>query len=376
MPATDTAGRRSGGFAVAAIQPNSIADELLARMPTSPDAYPQKLDLARDAVLLVRMDAAAYRKASFLDDRVLRPDTQGAWLPTEVIHRAVGRARDGCPVLHYIFHTGHVGSTLVSRLLDEAGSVLSLREPLPLRTLADAHDVLALPESLLSQAQFDRDLALFTTLWRRGYETTRAVVLKATSSAGRLAVPLLAASPASRGIYLNLRAEPYLATLLAGPNSPADLRGHGPARIRRLQARVTSGLALPSLHVLSSGELAAMSWLAESWSQFDALEQHPDRLIALDFDQFLADVAESMRRILVHFDLPADSGYLSEITRSPVLRHYSKAPEYSYTPTARAELLNESRRANRREILQGLAWLERLAHGDSSVAAMVNGKGL
>ncbi len=53
-----------------------IADELLARLPASPDAYPQKLDLVREVVLLVRFDVAAYRAASFLDDRILRPDTR------------------------------------------------------------------------------------------------------------------------------------------------------------------------------------------------------------------------------------------------------------------------------------------------------------
>ena len=98
----------------------------------------------------------------------------------------------GHPV-HFIFHTGHVGSTLVSRLLDETGSVLSLREPLPLRTLADAHDALGHVDSLLSDAQFDRSLAQFMRLWGRGYATTRCVIVKATSSAGRLAAPILSA---------------------------------------------------------------------------------------------------------------------------------------------------------------------------------------
>ena len=49
----------------------------------------------------------------------------------------------------------------MSRLLDEIDGVLPLREPLPLRTLADAHDVLHQQESLLSEARFDGDLALF-----------------------------------------------------------------------------------------------------------------------------------------------------------------------------------------------------------------------
>lgn len=350
----------------------SPADELLARLSASPDAYPQKLDLVGDKVLLVQFDAGAYARASFLDDRILTPTTHGAWIS---VGQAVAAARlvANPRPLHFIFHTGHVGSTLVSRLLAETGVVLSLREPLPLRTLGDAHDVLGQPESLLSGAQFDVLLATFSYLWSRGYDLTRTVVVKATSSAGRLASPLLARAHNARAIYMNLEAEPYLATLLAGQNSPIDLRGHGPGRMRRLQSRIVAPLA--PLHAMSIGELAAMSWLAESWSQADALERFADRVIALDFDRFLADVTESMSRILRHFELTVDGHYLSELSRSPVLTRYSKAPEHAYTPTIRAEVLRESRSYNADEIRKGLNWLERLARVDGGVANILNRPG-
>jgi hypothetical protein len=351
-------------------RPYSIADDLLTRLPGSPDAYPQKIDLNTEMVLLVQFNADAYRSASFLDDRILGPATNGAWVSVGRAAEASRHVTNARP-LHFIFHTGHVGSTLVSRLLDETDGVLSLREPLPLRTLADAHDVLGRPDSLLSNPEFNLILATFIRLWGRGYDATRSVVVKATSSAGRLAVPILTASEASRAIYMNLRAEPYLATLLAGQNSPIDLRGHGPERMRRLQSFVTAPLA--PLHTLSIGELAAMSWLAESWMQHDAVQRFSARTLALDFDQFLSGVADSMGRILRHFELPDDSRYLSAIGRSPVLTRYSKAPEYDYTPNVRAEVLRDSRRRNSEEILKGMVWLERWAKSDNAVAEIVNG---
>ncbi len=126
---------------------------MLGALAASPDVYLQKIDLARDAALLVQLSERAYRAASFLDDRILTPDVKGGWasLPSVLeAARAIGERKP----LHFIFHTGHVGSTLLSRLLDESGCVLSLREPLPLRTLADARDVLELPESLLSPRDF------------------------------------------------------------------------------------------------------------------------------------------------------------------------------------------------------------------------------
>ncbi len=349
--------------------PVSIADGLLARLPASPDAYPQKLDLVGERVLLVRFDEAAYRAASFLDDRILGPHVQGAWLPVGSVADAARRVTDSRPV-HFIFHTGHVGSTLVSRLLDETGEVLSLREPLPLRTLAEAHDVLGLPESLLSHAQFELALTLLMRLWSRGYDRTRSVVVKATSSAGRLHAPILAGNERSRAIYMNVRAEPYLAGLLAGQNSPIDLRGHGPERIGRLQARVDAPLA--PLHALSIGELAALSWLVESWTQRDAVKRFEGRVIAVDFEAFLSNVVDGMRQILGHLDLSRDTRYLAEVGGSPVLARYSKAPEYGYSPNVRAEILRDSRRDNRDQIRKGLDWLDRLARAETAVAAIVN----
>ena len=346
------------------------AADLLTRLASSPDAYPQKIDLYSWMVLVVGLDPAGYRAASFLDDRVLGPSTQGAWLPVADAIEASYRVAHARP-LHFIFHTGHVGSTLVSRLLDETGEVLSLREPLPLRTLADAHDLQGRPDSLLSAAQFELVLGAFMRLWSRGYDSTRSVVVKATSSAGRLAAPILAANDGVRAIYMNLRAEPYLATLLAGQNSPTDLRGHGPERMRRLQARVAVPLA--PLHTLSIGELAALSWVAESWMQREAAARFADRVITLDFDQFLARIVDSLSRILDHFGLSPDPQYLATIGRSAVLGRYSKAPEHAYTPGLRAEVLRDSRRHNAEEIRKGMAWLERFAQADPAVAEIVNG---
>jgi len=122
---------------------------------------------------------------------------------------------------------------------------------------------------------------------------------------------------------------------------------------------------------MSIGELAAMSWLAESRSQHEAVERFPDRVIAIDFDAFLARVPEHMARILGHFGLPADARYLDAVRQSPALTRYSKAPEYAYTPEVRTGILREARHDHRDEIRKGLAWLERIAQANPAVATVV-----
>lgn len=347
------------------------AADLGELLPVSPDAYPQKIDLSSGRVLVIRMDARAYRAASFLDDRVLGPGTHGGWFPVALVAEAAQRARNPRP-LHFIFHAGHVGSTLLSRLLDDTGSVLGLREPLPLRTLADANDTLGRPESLLSTSQFDGLLETMLRLWARGYERTQATVVKATSSAGRIADLLLDGSPQSRAIYLSLRPEPYLATLLGGANSAVDLRGHGPGRMQRLLAG--RDLAVEPLHKLSAGELAALGWLVESLSCTNAIRHAGARVLPLDFDAFLADVAGGIAEVLAHFSLPQDTAWLAAVAKSPLLQQYSKAPELPFTAGERIARLEESRRNNREEIAKGLAWIESLARQDDSVASVLSGR--
>jgi len=350
--------------------PGSIAETLLRQLPLSPDAYPQSVDFARESALVVLLDANSYRTASFLDDRILGPGMSGAWLPFGRVVEASLQVRNARP-LHFVFHTGHVGSTLLTRLLEEGGAVFALREPLPLRTLAQAHDALGRFDSLLSPGAFDVALSTFMRLWSRVYPAMHSVLVKATSAAGRLAAPILAANAGSRAVYMNLRAEPYLATLLAGENSSIDLRGHGPERIRRLQS-YTAG-PLPPLHELSPGELAAMSWLCESCTQRGVAERFPGRVMTLDFDDFLAGVGDSMLCVLAHLALPRNDKTVSAMSASPALTRYSKAPEHTYTPELRAEILRDSRRDNREEIRKGMAWLEARARSDGALARIFNG---
>lgn len=345
-----------------------IAEALLAQLPTTPDVYPHNVDFVRNSVLLIRREVSDYVQASFLDDRSLGQHTVGAWLPIDRVQTALAHTANQRP-LNFLFHTGHVGSTLISRLLDDCGAILPLREPLALRTLAEANDSLPEPESLISAAQFDAALNAFVKAWQRGYDATLAVVLKATSSAGRLATSLLQREPTSRAAYINLRAEPYLATLLAGANSWLDLRGHGAGRLRRLNRRL--GEPVGPLHSLSLGELAAMSWLCETLTQHDCVRAFPERVLPVDFDQFLADVTGGLTAIWSHFQLPGRPR-LDPSQLANRLAQYSKSPTLGYSPEFRAQLLADARRSQAHEMGRGLQWLQALAARNRSVAALQN----
>jgi hypothetical protein len=324
---------------------------------TSPEAYPQKYDPSGDRVLVIAMREAEYRAASFLDDRILTAQTRGQWVPFATL---AGEAVRYARPLHFIFHTGHVGSTLLSRLLDEAPGVLGLREPLPLRTFAELSDAPGQSDAVNTR------LRAFVGWWERGFADTRAVIVKATSSSGRLATRLLAMRPAARAVYLNLKAEPYLATLLAGANALDDLRGFERERGMRLRRMLGRAAAPPR----TVGELAAMSWLAESLTRAETLAD--GRVMALDFDAMLADPGAAAAQVLAHLGIAVPEGFAETIRKSPVLTRYSKAPQqHEYSPALRAQLLAQARREFGEDIREGLRYLEQTAARDGRVAALL-----
>jgi hypothetical protein len=336
---------------------------------SNPSLYPQNLDLARQGVLILQLDEAAFRAASFLDDRILSPQLQGRWVPFAEIEPWLLPPASPRP-LHFIFHTGHVGSTLVSRLLDDVGAVLGVREPLPLRTLAMALGDIDAAHALVGPAQWKALLNFHLACWGRGYADTQSVIVKATSSAGQCCQPILDALPEARALLLNLQPEPYLATLLAGPNSYLDLRGQAQDRAKRLFA-VAPSQARP-LHTLSLGEIAAMTWTVETLVHRDVERRFGSRTMRVDFDAFLEAPDVALREICGHLRLAAPDSSFAHVATSPTLTRYSKAPELDYTPDLRREVLAESRVRNAEEIRNGMRWIETFARQHPDLASTLS----
>ena len=344
-------------------------DQIKNDLLTDPAIYPQNLSFVHEAALILRLDRDTLESASFLDDRILTPETEGLWIK---FNELASLLQDVVPrhPLHFIFHSGHVGSTLISRMIGEASGVLSLREPLPLRVFSQEFDDSDASHALNSESQVERVLAWFTFLWARGYADTQSVLVKATSSASRLMPRLLRAAASVRALCINLRAEPYLAALLAGKNSYIDLRGQASERYRRLSRLGAEPLA--PLHTLALGEIAALTWLAETLTQHAGRAEHGSRILYLDFDEFLASPERATRAICLHFGLNCGEEFIMSVGNSPALRRYSKAPDRPFTPQLRAEILAESRKRNAEQINRGLLWLEHMGRVHPVAAAALS----
>jgi len=313
----------------------------------SPELFPIDLQPATDTAALLQLSRVDYEKASFLDTRL---DRRPVALPPFAELEA---AAHGLPVAcDYIFHIGHVGSTLLSRLLGTHPRVFSLREPLALRTFAQAHA----DPAPWTNAELARRMAVFLALYSRPWTADQRALVKATSLVGEIAGPLLGLAPASRALMMTVAPETYLATILAGPNSRVELRMAAPARLARLARRI--GEPVGRLEDLSEGELAAMSWACEASALAAAAAEHPTRCAWIDFDRFLADPRAGLAAALAHLHGAADPADVERLAGSAYFERYSKAPEYGYGPSVRRQALQAARHEFGAEIRKGLAWLE------------------
>ena len=315
-----------------------------------PELLPFKLDLIGQRVLWVRLTAAQRAAASFLDERALPPAAQGAWWPLASL-----ATRDALKApVDAIFHIGHCGSTLLARLLEAWRPVQVLREPLPLRTLAETWALRERPEARASEAQARELLKALQVAWSRPLDGSSATVVKATSSCNGLVAPLLGSGP-MRIVLLGLPLPTYLAALMKSPDSVHDAAAAAGERLTSLQSTGwAEGIAL---HQLSLPEQCAMGWLAER-VRFDALARGADgaRVLRLDFDRLLDEPRIALTAVAAHLCLPPEG--IEGAMASPAWTRYSKAQSHAYAAADRAHDLRLSRQRFGREIEQGLRWVD------------------
>lgn len=330
-----------------------------------PAWFPQQMDAATNRVLLVRMAEEDYRQASFLDQRMLTRQSQPQWAEWAELEAAdqAGRAD-----AHFIFHIGHVGSTLIARLLGELDGVFALREPQILRNFADLAAQNGTDHAPWSPGQFDARLETAIGWLSRTFAQADRALIKATSFVSEIAAPML--GDTRKALLLTLSPERYIETILAGDNSRQELAMLASSRLQRLHKRL--GSADWKLWELPEPVRAAMSWLSEMMALDAAAETAPaGNTHWLDFDDFLKDPAAQLGEIAAFYGLAGDRDRLSAIAGGPLMTQYSKAPEHGYSPAVREKLLAEARATHQEGIAEGLTWLKDAAARHGAIARLL-----
>ena len=306
----------------------------------------QALDPASGMMRVVEMDRDSYRAASFLDDRMLREQHFAGIVPWNSVAEAI--ASDARRDARWIFHIGHVGSTLVARLLGEIEDVLSIREPRFLR------DVAMLPRN--ARASY---AAATQALFSRTFTDDETALVKATSFVSEIADELVA--PGERALFMYATPRNYIGAILAGPNSLQELAALAPSRAERMKGRVSLE---PQRN---AAEAAAAAWACEMTALETVAERMGDRHIAwADFDAMLPDMPGELARVATLFGFATDR--IEALAAGPLMHRYSKATEYEYSPSLRRDLIAEAETANRADLDGALAMLQSAAENSPLLA--------
>jgi len=302
----------------------------------------QALDPSEGMLRLVAMDRDSYRAASFLDDRLMQQPVDAQIMAWPDVEAAV--AGDVRTDARWIFHIGHVGSTLVSRLLGEIAGVLAVREPRLLRDLA------------LIPAELRPGYAgPIPKLMSRTFAGDEVACVKATSFASEIAPLLVPAG--ERALFIFAAPRNYIASILAGENSVKELRMLADYRAQRLGTR---GIVLPPAR--NDAGAAAVAWACEMTTLEAASDAMAERRISwADFDRMLENMVAALGRVAAFFGFASNGDALATIASGPLTKLYSKDPAHPYSPALRRDLIEQELRLQGRDIDGALAMLRAAA---------------
>lgn len=330
-------------------------ESLLAGLRQNPDVLFQDLDVINRRGLLVRIAEADYRRASFLDHRVLKPGTEGAWFPlSRILKETAGLGQPLPP--HFIFHVSHCGSTLVSRLLAELPGGLPIREPLPVLALAMQRRELGRPTARLTEIGWDELFELSLRLLGRAYRPGERSFIKATSACANLLEPLAAQSPSSRALLLYTDLETWLCTMLRDETVRENGRFYAGAWLTDFVAM--TGHADIKLSELTDAEQFTLNWLTGMLHFEKARQATPERMLPCDFEVFLTDSGAGLESAARFFGL--DGARARETAAGPLMQSYAKNPNQAYDGAKRRQELKEARERFGKEVDAGLAFASRL----------------
>lgn len=312
----------------------------------------QALDPNAGIVRLVEMTPETYRSASFLDDRIFQEPQRSQVVGWDEITASLpeGARTDA----RWIFHIGHVGSTLVARLLGELEAVLSVREPRALRDL-----------TFFPPAVRERFIPVLRALLSRTFAPPQTALIKATSMVSEIAGELVPAG--ERALFMYAAPQSYIPSILAGENSRKELSAMADLRRRRLGDR---GIGLPPPR--HEADLAAEAWACEMTALEVAADGSGDRsYLWMDFDRMLDGMDAALAETAAFFGFEAEPDHFSEIVSGPLMRRYSKALEHDYSPDLRRAVIAQAEAEHGREIGEALVMLEVAAQESSLLAGAV-----
>lgn len=314
-----------------------------------PDWLPHTFDVEGVNLTFVHVPDAARGELMFLSDEHFAGDFEKVTIPAAAVAAEIGEA-SRAPI-HFIFHTGFCGSTLLAGALDLPGT--RVKEPDVLINLAN--------RMIRSDDQANRQrLELVLRLLQRPGAPGEPVIVKPTNFANRLLENVLAQRPQSKTVLLYSDVETFLRSLLKrgmfgrifGRKLLAQLRSWSP---------LDFGYGPDELLQLTDVQAAALAWLMQI-HHFDTIARaFGDRVSLLDSPALLADPAAAIDRAQTLFGLGLDQNEVEAIASGPVFSKHSKFADRDYSPDAREKEHQAANATYSEELEMVVKWIEAVA---------------
>ena len=334
--------------------------KLVRVVANDPSLLLYTVDLIPDKANFLPVNEDTYRQSMFLDNRVAVKDPQWVvaplWQTIEHVNKDL--AAQQC---NFIFHVGHCGSTICTRLLESFPNQLALREPLPLRALAAARRDLGQAGSYVDPGKYAELRKFIYGMISRRFTSTQNVVVKATSDVCNVAGELLDMHKDNRALLMFLPLENFLTVMLRNAARREETAHFAATRIRDL---LENDVEISPLYKLNDAERAALSWLSNMFWLTGLANQ---RAQLIDFEALLQNPATELSSICKFLDVQHDDGRVQSVVNGPVLSAYSKDPKSPYNPASRQAELAEARRQFDTEIRAAMNWAADICSRNSRI---------
>lgn len=343
----------------------------LERLVDTPALFLRDIDPVSRRAVLAPMSEDSYRASSFLDTRIQRAGDRELAIPLDALLRLVAARPEPPNAIDYIFHVGHCGSSLLSRLLGELPEFLALREPPLLMGLARSHRRLDEPGFPISRSAWDELLQLSLRMLGRTWHPGQRALIKPTSHTANLIPLLMRFTGRERALLMYLDLETYLTVMLrAGVRQETRLYARD-FRLRDFTRLAPAAAA--TLDTASDAQLAAMNWLLQTREFAVALDDPAlqGRLLPLDFDAFLATPEPILADVCRFLHTEQAPGTLTTLLAGPAATRHAKSPETLYDSGQRARELEASRARHADEIGAAMEWTRELTESCAEFAGLI-----
>jgi hypothetical protein len=300
-----------------------------------------------------------HRDAVFLDPRFLSRAKKSPLIPASLVEALDESHFVGD--IHFIFHTGFCGSTLLARALDQPGASMGLKEPFVLQGFADQWaQIQRTPGAMLA-------LQIAMGLLARPLAPGEVQVVKANNAANHIIPEILCLRPQAKALFMGASLEAFLRAILRrGQQGRLFARGlfHTFSRV------IPPPTAAPDEHadsVLQSDlEIAAHAWVLQK-AFMDAVARRfgEGRVRIVSADAFINDAPATLSALAGFFNLGGGSVDWEAVATGPIFQEHAKERGRPFAKDHYVAQRDQAPAAHVDEFNAALRWARNLAQRHS-----------